>query len=319
MINQERFEKLLVEDESNYLEFKEELDLQSNSSKAKFLREVLSLANTPIRNGYVIIGVEDKTKALVGLKKNITEEQVQQVISEWCRPPIKCTYQNIEYKNKTFGVVEVNPLRPPYTLKKRTGYEEPSDNPKKPNKVNLRENQAFIRRGSIIEEATIDELLEMFQADTVDMSDVVTRLDYMNDSLEEIASRTIYFRNIGAMEEPNKVLETVFVSLTSALILGYLWNPTDTFALASLPITIATMVIASTLRITHFGVVHIISASLMIGIALSIWLNFGAQFTAIEDIMASSRIAGTMFHGIVGAGIGLIVGIVLMLWSPPNI
>src|SRR6266496_5586277 len=107
MINQERFEKLPAEDESIYLEFKEELDLKSNGSKAKFLREVLSLANSPIRNGYLIIGVEDKTRALAGLKNEINEEQIQQVVSEWCRPPVRCKYQNLEYKDKIFGVVEV--------------------------------------------------------------------------------------------------------------------------------------------------------------------------------------------------------------------
>lgn len=317
MINEERFEKLLAEDESNYLEFKEELDLQSNGSKAKFLREVLSLANTPIRNGYIIIGVEDKTKVLVGLKNKISEEQIQQVVSEWCHPPIKCSYQNIEYKHKTIGVVEVFPLRPPYTLKKRTGYEESSENSKKPEKVNLRENQVFIRRGSTIGEATIDEVLEMSQSDAKDLSDVVSQLDYMNETLERIASRTAYLRNMGSREESNEIAETIFVSVISALVLGFLWNPTSIWlSVTVMPIVVVCMVILSMFRIIHLGLIRTISSTVLIGIALTVWMEYGSDIGFVQEIMAESRALGILSYGFIGTLIGLVCGIFLMLWGP---
>lgn len=319
MISLDRFERLLNEDESNYLEFKEELDLQSNGSKAKFLREVLSLANTQIRSGYVIIGVEDKTKALVGLKNKITEEQIQQIVSEYCRPPIRCTYQNIEYKSKMFGVAEVYPLRPPYTLKKSTGYDEPTDDPKRPKKIKLRENQVFIRRGSIIEEATIDELLEMFQADTVDMSEVVSQLKYVQASLDDIASETSHLRYIGRSPEPNEVLETIFVSLVSAMLLGSFWYPENVWLpIAALPAAFVIMIILSTLRIIHFGVRRIIAAGVLIGPALTAWLTYGPQLTVMGNLIQGNNLLGVLYQGSVGALIGLVVGIILMLWGPSD-
>ena len=48
---------------------------------------MLALANRVDDQAFMLIGVEDKTKKPLGVK-GVTEEQLQQVVSQYCTPPI---------------------------------------------------------------------------------------------------------------------------------------------------------------------------------------------------------------------------------------
>ena len=309
-MNQELVARLITEDESIFLEFKSDLDLSSKFGKAKFLREVLSLANSPIKQGYLLLGVEDKTKNIVGIG-DTTEEQVQEIVSDWCRPAINFDFWIVEYQGKSVGAMKIYPIRPPYTLKKKLGFEEPSDN-KKRIQGEIRTNQVFIRRGSIIAEAEIDEVIEMAQRDVPDLGDVVASLDKMGNWLEEIAysSNDHRFTPTGD-DEPNENLETTFVALVTGLILGWIITPTVSWlSYISLPLFFILAVVFSAIKLMHFNVRHALIASAIIGIPVGFWFSYQTQFGLANSL------PGIVLNGFVSSIIGVIGSVVLMFWRP---
>lgn len=72
------------------LDFKLKLSLEHESSKKELAKDVCAIANSRGGRGYIVIGIEDKSKRIVGLEDNeiIIEEQVQQIITSRCEPPI---------------------------------------------------------------------------------------------------------------------------------------------------------------------------------------------------------------------------------------
>ncbi len=119
MIDQPTLEKLLSADENEQLEFKASIDLDSKEGKAKFLKTILALANSATRVSFLLIGVEDKTKRIVGMPE-ITEEQLQKVVGDNCRPAIRFQFSKVDYKGLPVGVVAIShSYRKPHTLKKK--------------------------------------------------------------------------------------------------------------------------------------------------------------------------------------------------------
>lgn len=315
-MNEDTIVKLLAEDESIFLEFKSDLDLNSKFGKAKFLREVLSLANSPIKQGYLLLGVEDKTKKVIGVG-DITEEQVQQIVSDWCRPSINFDFWIVENQGSTVGVMKIYPVHPPYTLKKKLGFDEPSGN-KKRIQGEIRTNQVFIRRGSIIAEAEIDEVIEMAQRDTLDLGDVVAGLDKMSGWLKEIAynSNDHHFAPTRD-DETNENLETTFVALITGLILGWIITPVASWvSYISLPLFFILAVVFSAIKLTHFNIRHALVASAIVGIPIGFWFSYQTQFLLAGNLSNVSLVLGVIMNGFVSSVIGLIASVVLMFWRP---
>lgn len=97
---------LLAQPESTFLEFKSAIDLKNERSKAKLIKEALSLANMQGNPAYLIIGVEDKTKAITGFS-GYTEVDIQNFVRDWCLPPIDFDFHIIDYDSKKLGVMEI--------------------------------------------------------------------------------------------------------------------------------------------------------------------------------------------------------------------
>jgi hypothetical protein len=305
-MNQEQLARLLAQEESVNLEFKESLDLDSNYNKANFLREVLSLANSPIQTGYLVIGIEDKSKDVVGIE-GITEEQIQQVVVEWCRRPISFDFHIIEIKGKNVGVMQIYPIHQPYTLKKPISYEEFSEDAKGRKRRELRANQVFLRRGSIIAEAEVDEIIEMAQRDVQDLGDVVAQLTRITDWLDEISSSLGKPRNESRTGEYSRTVETTFIAMITGLFLAWVWeiNPALVPILAYL-ISCFAIVITTSLRLTHFGIVRAIVTSLLIGLSLSlIFINSQSLVFAGQPVFGEQVLRLT-FGLFVGAVCGII-------------
>ena len=103
------------EDEGPTLDYKEDLNLQNDGDKAQFVEDVLSLANSG-QIAHIIIGVEDGTRKLVGIKTTHKAEQLNDILKGKCDPPL-----TIEYAEKTIlghevGVVEFSGENPPYIV-----------------------------------------------------------------------------------------------------------------------------------------------------------------------------------------------------------
>jgi predicted HTH transcriptional regulator len=135
---------LIKKEEGTKLDFKQIIELDLDSGKKELAKDICAIANSKGGRGYIIVGVEDKTKKIVGINIKVTEEQVQQIISSRCEPPIPISLEYIDIENKKVAVITIY------------------DGEQKP--YQLKENGAFyIRRGSTTDTMRKQELVSAFQ------------------------------------------------------------------------------------------------------------------------------------------------------------
>ncbi|SHK15115.1 Predicted transcriptional regulator, contains HTH domain [Clostridium cavendishii DSM 21758] len=169
--------KLLRCEEGPKLDFKQMIELNMESGKKELAKDICAIANSNGGRGYIVIGVEDKTKKLVGIKSgvNISEEQIQQIITSRCDPPIPISLEILNIDNLTIGVIVIY------------------DGKQKP--YQLRENGAFyIRRGSTTDIMRKQELIEAFEEN---LNLTAETCPIMNSSIKSIDRElvTLYFKN----------------------------------------------------------------------------------------------------------------------------
>lgn len=143
---------LIDQDENESLDFKRKLELTEASGKAEFIKDIIALANSSRRSGYLIIGVEDN-KEISGID-GLDEEQVQQIAYTYITPPVKllCTKQLLPSQSSQYiiGVIEIIPAKKPHKVARSI--------------EKLNQNDVFVRRGSIITKASPEEIIDMHQA-----------------------------------------------------------------------------------------------------------------------------------------------------------
>ena len=105
-------ENLLITHEGKTLEFKE-----STKSSLNIIKAVVAFANTA--GGTIIIGIQDKTKEVLGIEHILLEEErIANVISDSITPLLIPDIEITTYKNKELIVIHVPYLVGPYYLKK---------------------------------------------------------------------------------------------------------------------------------------------------------------------------------------------------------
>lgn len=147
-MNKKKLKSLLKSSEGVKLDFKLQLDLNVETGKKELAKDICAIANSRGGRGYLIIGVEDKTKKVVGIEKDsLNEEQVQQIISSRCEPPIPISLEIVDYEEVYLAVITIfQSNQKPYQI---------------------RENGAFyIRRGSTTDTMRKQELITIFQEST---------------------------------------------------------------------------------------------------------------------------------------------------------
>ncbi|MDF2590953.1 MAG: ATP-binding protein [Clostridia bacterium] len=144
-MDRKKIEALIKKTEGTKLDFKQRIDLEFESGRKELAKDVCAIANSRGGRGYIIIGVEDKSKSIVGIQGNFyTEEQIQQIVSSRTEPPIPIVYETIEYEDKTIGVITIY------------------DGGQKP--YQIRETGAFyIRRGSTTDTMRKQEIASVLQ------------------------------------------------------------------------------------------------------------------------------------------------------------
>lgn len=184
---------LIKKEEGTKLDFKLKLSLEYESSKKELAKDVCAIANSRGGRGYIIIGIEDKSKKIIGLdeKEILREEQVQQIITSRCEPPIPISVDTFLIENKRVCVITIF-----------SGEQKP---------YQVRENGAFYtRRGSTTDTMRKQELIEAFEENLnffmetsmINKSDI----SFLDDNLIKK-----YFENKGIeINEENKefLLET---------------------------------------------------------------------------------------------------------------
>jgi predicted HTH transcriptional regulator len=137
---------LLHREEGRKLDFKQRIELSGETGKKELTKDICAIANSNGGRGYIIVGIEDKTKNIIGLKKEdmFSEEQIQQIIASRCDPPIPVSVEYLTLEDKNIGVITIyNWDQKPYQV---------------------RESGAFyIRRGSTTDIMRKQELVAAFE------------------------------------------------------------------------------------------------------------------------------------------------------------
>lgn len=144
-MNRQRLNTLLTKNESIKLDFKERLSLKTEWEKKELAKDVSAIANSKGGRGYIIFGIQDKTKKVVGIEPvEYREEQIQQIISQRCDPPVTIKFDTVDYDGKTVGVLTIY----------KSG--------QKPHQI-LQSGSFYLRRGSTTDIARREEIASMLQ------------------------------------------------------------------------------------------------------------------------------------------------------------
>lgn len=143
----------IINREGTTIEFKESYN---HSGMAQYFRAIAAFANNS--GGYILFGVGDKPRRLVGLKEKSLKQFEELKVEEFTKnlldyfsPEIKWNHCTFEYHEMSFGVIYVYPLlRKPCICKKH--YDDP--NPK----YSLKEGDIYYRYGGRSERIRYDEL-----------------------------------------------------------------------------------------------------------------------------------------------------------------
>ncbi len=121
----QKLEELLRLGEGEKLDYKQIFNLDTETKKKEFVKDVTAIANTKGGRGYLVFGVSDKTREIVGISgKYPSEETVFQIISTRCDPPVPVRYEEIIYKEKKIIVLTIfkSSQRPHQILQTGTFY-----------------------------------------------------------------------------------------------------------------------------------------------------------------------------------------------------
>lgn len=178
---------LLKRDEGTKLDFKQNIDIIVESGKKELAKDICAIANSRGGRGYLIIGVEDKTKKIIGINPyDFKEEQFQQIISSRCEPPIPISIEFVTYQSKSLIIITI------------------FDGGQKP--YQLRENGAFyIRRGSTTDTMRKEELISVLQEN---LSLNIETMPIINSDIKSLDFNIIdkYFFNKGILvNEENRL------------------------------------------------------------------------------------------------------------------
>lgn len=171
-MNKKKLLYLIQQREGTKLDFKLKIDISLEAGKKELAKDVCAIANSRGGRGYLIIGIEDKTKRIVGIDetKSLNEEKIQQVVSSRCEPPIPITVEIVDVDGVDIGVITI------------------FDGGQKP--YQIKESGAFhIRRGSITDTMRKSELVAAFEENqllTVETCQIVnSNADFLNMALVE--------------------------------------------------------------------------------------------------------------------------------------
>lgn len=136
---------LLNKDENTKLDFKLKLSTETESSKKELAKDISAIANSRGGRGYILFGIEDKTKKIIGINKDdFHEEAIQQIVATRIDPPVPISVDLVDINEATIGIITI------YTTEQ------------KPHQI--RETGAFhIRRGSTTDIMRKDEIASLLE------------------------------------------------------------------------------------------------------------------------------------------------------------
>jgi tetratricopeptide (TPR) repeat protein len=144
--------ELIKTGENIRVDFKRQLDLDTSDNKAELIKDIISLANSSPKGGYLIIGVDDN-RNIIGCEV-FNEEQIQQIVYTYINPQVEITWTKVEIDGPNplpICVIEVHGSSRPYKVARAIG--------------KLNQDDVFVRRGSVVTKASPEEIIEMHNQD----------------------------------------------------------------------------------------------------------------------------------------------------------
>jgi len=144
-VDVQRLKQLLSREENEKMDFKAEIKLTTEGEKKELVKDVTAIANSRGGRGYIIFGVEDKTKRIIGIEPDDSlEERIQQIIYNRTDPPVPVSLDLVKIKNKTVAVLTIfKSKHAPHQM--------------------LQTGAFYVRRGSTTDFARRSELAAMMQ------------------------------------------------------------------------------------------------------------------------------------------------------------
>lgn len=142
----QKLRQLLRTDEGFKLDFKLRLNIEKDEDKKEFVKDVIAIANTPGGRGYIIFGIEDKTRRIVGMDKipSNVEERIQQIIANRSTPPVPVYFELIEISHRKVGILTIfKSQQVPHQM--------------------IQTGAFYVRRGSTTDKASRHEIANMLQ------------------------------------------------------------------------------------------------------------------------------------------------------------
>jgi len=183
-----KLKQLLGREEGPKLDFKACLSLTTESEKKELTKDVIAIANSRGGRGYIIFGVEDKTKKLLGIDPgDFKEEQIQQIIYNRSDPPVPVSVEFIKMDEKLIAVLTIfRSSHCPHQM--------------------LQNGAFYVRRGSTTDVARRSEIANMFQEYGLMTYETVVIKNAQPDAIDfELIKQ--YFASMNAIsEKPDYVL-----------------------------------------------------------------------------------------------------------------
>lgn len=184
-MNLHKLRQLLKNDEGFKLDFKLKLGLELESEKKEFVKDVIAIANTAGGRGYIIFGIEDQTRRVVGLD-NIPEhieERIQQIIANRATPPVPVRFDLLEVEHKKVGIVTIfKSMQVPHQM--------------------IQTGAFYVRRGSTTDKANRHEVANMLQQyGMLSFENVPCRNSSLSDLEEETLKKYTGLLNLNSLQQ----------------------------------------------------------------------------------------------------------------------
>lgn len=184
-MNLHKLRQLLKNDEGFKLDFKLKLNLELESEKKEFVKDVIAIANTPGGRGYIIFGVEDQTRRVVGLSEILehVEERIQQMIANRTTPPVPVRFDLLQVEDKKVGVITIfKSMQVPHQM--------------------IQTGAFYVRRGSTTDKANRHEVANMLQQfGMLSFENVPCRNSSLSDLNEEAIKKYTGILNLNTIQQ----------------------------------------------------------------------------------------------------------------------
>jgi len=168
-----KIEKLLYEEESSTLDFKEEqypfIGEENKHKKSELLKDILAFANAwRHSDAYILIGVREmkgSKNEVVGIEQDIDDASLQEFINQKTNKPINFEYKTKNINEKHIAYIKIPVQDRPFFIKKEYG--------------KVKENTVYLRRGSSTAIADPTEISEMGESKVKNGNSIVDNpVDY---------------------------------------------------------------------------------------------------------------------------------------------